>query len=38
MNRNDWDETTIELFRQYLEEVMHREGRSISTTLGWADN
>ena len=31
------DDSTIELFRQYLEEVMERKTRQVSASISWAD-
>ena len=47
MQINDWmafqnddllDESTIELFRQYLREVLRGKERTFITGLTWADN
>ena len=47
MKINEWiqdsrddllDESTIELFRQYLQEVMNKHKRSSSLCLRWSDN
>ena len=38
MRIDRWEESTVELFRQYLLEVMAGKQHGISDTLGWADN
>ena len=32
------EESTIELFRHYLREVLRGRRRDVSAVLGWADN